>query len=73
MKATQILGICLIVAGVLGLAFGAISFTKETTALKVGPVELKVQEKESISIPVVASGASIAIGVFLMFFAGRIK
>ncbi len=73
MKATQIIGILLIVAGVAGLVFGGFSYTKDTTAVKMGPIELKVQEKESIAIPVVASGASIAIGVFLMFFAGRIK
>ena len=73
MKATQIIGILLIVAGVAGLVFGGFSYTKDTTAVKMGPIELKVQEKESISIPMVASGASIAIGVFLMFFAGRIK
>ena len=72
MKTTQIIGILLIVAGVMGLIFGGFSYTKDTTALKVGPIELKVQEKESITIPVVASGISIAIGAFLMF-AGRIK
>ena len=72
MKATQIIGLLLIVAGVLGLVFGGFSYTKDTTALKMGPIELKVQEKESVSIPMVASGAAIAIGAFLMF-AGRIK
>jgi hypothetical protein len=72
MKTTQIIGMLLIVAGVLGLVFGGFSYTKDTTALKVGPIELKVQEKESVSIPMVASGAAIAIGAFLMF-AGRIK
>ena len=72
MKATQIVGLLLIVAGVLGLVFGGFSYTKDTTALKMGPIELKVQEKESVSIPMVASGAAIAIGAFLMF-AGRIK
>ena len=72
MKATQIIGIVLIVAGVLGLIFGGFSYTRDTTALKVGPIELKVQEKESIAIPVVASGLAIVIGAFLMF-AGRTK
>ena len=56
----------------LGLAYGGFTYTKDTTALKVGPIELKVQEKESVAIPVVMSGAAIALGAFLMF-AGRIK
>ncbi len=72
MKATQIIGIVLIAAGVAGLIFGGFSYTKDTTALKVGPIELKVQEKESIAIPVVASGLAIALGAFLLF-AGRTK
>ena len=72
MKATQIVGLLLIVAGVLGLVFGGFSYTKDTTALKMGPIELKVQEQETISIPMVASGAAIAIGAFLMFV-GRVK
>ncbi len=72
MKTTQIIGLLLIVAGVMGLLFGGFSYTKDTTALKVGPIELKVQEKESVVIPVVISGAAIALGAFLMF-AGRVK
>ena len=72
MSTTQIVGILLIVAGGLGLALGSFSYTKDTTALKIGPMELKVQEQETISIPMVASGAAIAIGAFLVFF-GRAK
>ena len=72
MKATQIIGIVLIAAGVMGLIFGGFSYTKDTTALKVGPIELKIQEKESIAIPVAASGLAIALGAFLLF-AGRTK
>ena len=72
MKTTQIIGLLLIIAGLLGLVYGGFTYTKDTTAVKLGPIELKVQEKESVAIPVVASGAAIALGAFLMF-AGRIK
>ena len=72
MKTTQIIGLILILAGFAGLLFGGFSYTKDTTALKIGPMELKVQEKESVSIPMVASGAAIALGAFLMFV-GRAK
>jgi hypothetical protein len=73
MKTTQIVGLLLILAGVLGLIYGGFSYNKESTALKIGPMELKVQEKETVSIPMVASGAAIAIGAFLMFAGGRNK
>ena len=72
MSTTQLVGILLIVAGGLGLALGSFSYTKDTTALKIGPMELKVQEQETVSIPMVLSGAAIALGAFLMF-AGRVK
>lgn len=72
MKTTQIIGLLLIVAGIAGLLFGGFSYNKDTTALKIGPMELKVQEKESVAIPMVVSGAAIALGAFLMF-AGRTK
>ena len=69
MNATKMLGIALIVAGVLGLVYGGFSYTKDTTALKLGPIELNVKEKESVNIPlwagiaaIVACGALLALG-----------
>ena len=72
MKATQIVGLLLVIAGLAGLLFGGFSYTKDTTALKLGPIEMKVQEKESVAIPIVLSGAVVAFGAFLMFV-GRVK
>jgi hypothetical protein len=59
------------VAGSLGLAYGGFSYTKETTGVKLGPIELKVQEKETVNVPLIVSGAAIAIGVFLLVAVGR--
>ncbi len=70
MKTTQIVGLLLIIAGGLGLLYGGFSYTKDTTALKLGSIELKVQEKESVAIPVIVSGAAIALGALLLL-AGR--
>ena len=71
MNPTKIIGIILIVAGSLGLAYGGFSYTKETTGVKLGPIELKVEEKESVTVPLIVSGAAIAIGVFLLVGVGR--
>lgn len=71
MNATKIIGIILIVTGALGLAYGGFSYTKETTGVKLGPIELKVQEKETVSIPLIVSGAAVALGVFLLVGVGR--
>jgi hypothetical protein len=66
MSTTKIIGILLIAAGVLGLIYGGFSYTRETHTAKLGPLELKVQEKETVVVPVIASAAAIALGVFLI-------
>jgi len=71
MNSTRLIGIVLIVAGCLGLAYGGFTYTKETSAVKLGPIELKVQEKETVSVPLIVSAGVIAIGVFLLVAVGR--
>ncbi len=71
MNPTKITGIVLIVAGCLGLAYGGFSYTKETSNVKLGPIELRVQEKETISVPLIVSAGAIAVGVFLLVSVGR--
>jgi uncharacterized membrane protein YidH (DUF202 family) len=66
MNTAKLIGIILIVLGGLGLAYGGFSYTKETTGMKVGPLELKVQEKETINVPLIVSAGVMAVGVFLL-------
>jgi len=66
MNPAKLIGIILIAAGCLGLVYGGFTYTKETSAVKLGPLELKVQEKETISVPLIVSAGAIAIGVFLI-------
>ena len=71
MNAIKILGVVLIVAGVLGLVYGNFSYTKETHEAKVGPIELSLQEKQNVNIPVWAGVGSIAVGGLLLLFGRR--
>ncbi|HET6373919.1 MAG TPA: hypothetical protein VFG76_11470 [Candidatus Polarisedimenticolia bacterium] len=66
MNAIKILAIVLIVAGILGLAYGKLSFTKETHDAKLGPIELSVKEKQTVNIPVWAGVVAIAAGGALL-------
>ncbi|WP_397532947.1 hypothetical protein [Roseateles sp.] len=68
----RIAALVLIVAGVLGLAYGSFSYTRETHEAKIGPIELSVTEKETINIPVWAGVAAIALGLAVLL-AGRGK
>lgn len=67
MNGTKIAALALIVAGILGLAYGGFTYTKETHETKLGPLELSVTDKETVNVPVwVGVGAIIAGGLLLV-------
>jgi hypothetical protein len=61
----------LIVAGVLGLVYGSFSYTKETHEAKLGPIELSVEDKETVNVPVWAGVGAIVIGSGLLLFGSK--
>lgn len=71
MNSIRIVAIALIVAGVLALAYGSFTYTKETHEANLGPIELSVKDKETVNIPVWAGVAAIAIGGVLLFTGGN--
>ena len=71
MNGIKLIGAALIVAGVLGLVYGGFSYTKDTTAVKVGPLELTVQEKETVNVPLWAGIGAILVGGVLVAMGGR--
>lgn len=70
-NAVRIVALILIVVGILGLAYGSFSFTKETHEAQVGTLTLQVKEKQTINIPIWAGVAGIVIGGALLFFGGK--
>ena len=66
MNPVKLIAIVLIVAGSLGLVYGGFSYTKDTTAVKLGPIEFNVKEKETVNVPLIVSGAAIVLGVVLL-------
>ncbi|MDO9150263.1 MAG: hypothetical protein Q7U33_02655 [Methylotenera sp.] len=66
MKAVKMLAIILIIAGALGLAYGSFTYTKETHQTKIGPIELSIEDKETVSIPVWAGLGAIVVGLILL-------
>ena len=66
MDAVKIVAMVLIVAGILALAYGSFSYTKETHEAKIGPLELSVKEKETVNIPVWAGVGAIVVGGILL-------
>ncbi|RZI80116.1 MAG: hypothetical protein EOP38_23460 [Rubrivivax sp.] len=66
MNSIKILAIAIIVAGVLGLTYGGFTYTKNTSAVKLGPLELNVKEKERVNIPLWAGIGAIVVGGLLL-------
>lgn len=71
MNAIKMLGLALIVAGVLGLAYGGFSYNKDTTAVKLGSFELSVKEKQTVNIPLWAGIAAIVVGGLMLGLGGK--
>ena len=71
MNGSKIIGIVLIVAGALGLAYGSFTFTKDTHTAHIGPIQLSVKEKETINVPVWAGIAAIIAGGVVLVAGSR--
>lgn len=71
MDIQKLIGIILIVAGALGLAYGGFTYTKETHEANLGPVSLSVDEKERVNIPLWVGVGAIVVGGVLLLVGGR--
>lgn len=71
MTASRWVGLILIVLGVLGLVYGGITYTRDRKAVDLGPLEVNVEEKESIPVPPLVGGLAIAAGVVVLVLGGR--
>lgn len=71
MNSIRIVAIVLIVAGLLGLVYGGFSYTKDTTAVKLGPIELSVKEKQTVNVPLWLGVGAVVAGGLLLVMGGR--
>ena len=62
----RILAIALVAAGIVALVYGGFSYTKETHDAKIGPVEISVQEKERVNVPVWGGVILVVVGTGLL-------
>ena len=67
----KIAAIVLIVIGVIALAYGGISYTREEKVLDIGPIEATAKKRETIPLPPILGVAAIAGGVVMLVAAGR--
>ena len=71
MNAIKIVGIALIACGILGLAYGGFTYTKDTHEAKIGPIVLSVVDKETVNVPIWVGVGGIALGAVLLVLGGK--
>lgn len=65
------LGIVLIVLGLVGLAYGGISFTTRETVVDAGPIEITADKERSLPIAPVTGGIILVAGLALVLKGGK--
>jgi len=66
MNGSRIAAVVLVAAGALGLAVGGFTYTKQTHEAQLGPIELSVEEKGTVNIPVWLGAGALIAGVLLL-------
>ncbi len=71
MNGVRIAAIALLVAGVLALAYGGFSYTRETHKASIGSIKLSIDEQQTVNVPVWAGVGALVIGGALLIFGSR--
>lgn len=71
MNSGKVVGLILIVAGVLALAYGGFTYTKDSHEARIGPLKLSVKDTETVNIPIWLGAVSIIAGVLLVVVRGK--
>jgi uncharacterized membrane protein YidH (DUF202 family) len=62
----RLIGVVVLAVGILALAYGGFSYTRQTHDVKVGPVEFSVKENERVNVPLWAGVVVAVVGAGLL-------
>lgn len=71
MNTIKLAAIALIAAGVLALAYGGFSYTRDTHEARLGPIEISVEDRQTVSVPVWAGVGAVLIGGLLLLVGAK--
>jgi hypothetical protein len=71
MRGTVLLGVILLVAGLAGLAWPVITYTKTEKIVDIGPVEVTAEREKHVPVPPIAGGLAAVAGVVIIVSANR--
>jgi uncharacterized membrane protein YidH (DUF202 family) len=67
----KIIALALIVLGVIALAYGGISYTRDKKVIDLGPIQATAKTRETIPLPPVLGIVAIAGGTVMLVAAAR--
>ena len=67
----RLVGIVLVILGVVGLAYGGITWTTKERVVDLGPLQVTHDKTQSLPLPPIAGGICLIAGVVLLVAAGR--
>jgi uncharacterized membrane protein len=65
------IGLILVVLGILAMVYGGFWYTKEEKAAEIGPIEVRVEKKERVNVPLWAGVAATVVGALLVLTSRR--
>lgn len=69
----KLVGIVLIVLGVIGLAYGGLTWTTREKVVDMGPLQVTQDKTRSLPVTPIAGGVCLVAGVLLLISGGRQK
>jgi UDP-N-acetylmuramyl pentapeptide phosphotransferase/UDP-N-acetylglucosamine-1-phosphate transferase len=73
MKVGTLVGLILVVAGLIGVAYGGITYTRRREVARVGPLQVTTREEHTIPISPIAGGIAILAGAALIVAVRRAR
>jgi len=67
----RIAGIILIIVGIVGLAYGGITYTRRRNTVSLGPISATVTQRETLPISPIAGAIALVAGIGLLIAGGR--
>ena len=66
MRGDKLLGLILLIFGVLALAYGGFTYTREEEKAQIGPLHIQVEDREHVNIPLWVGVAGTLGGAVLL-------
>jgi hypothetical protein len=72
MKVGTLVGLILVLLGVIGVAYGGITYTRRREVARVGPLQVTAREDRTIPISPIVGGVAIIAGAALIIAVRRV-